>query len=313
MMEPPSSELKGGHGGILGSAEEGRASRQVNPEPTSRSGSVSTSVGGELNPGNKRNKFLFGLKWAVIIVLVVVGAVVATTSYLYSRSHEQTRFEERFQDDAARFKTAFYQKQINKLQALSTIAVAIIGEENYHDGISWPDVTLHEYEAQTVGHLQTSSSDSFVWAPLLLGPEQRKGWESYAVEHQEMAGINGSNFSHNRTVEDGIFRRDKNGNIVDDDVSLNISLPIWQVSPSEAKSHLNMFDLYSVDSIRKQIRVVLKSKRPQVSDVLDDETANFFLGTQEHSLPRTVVLFPVMNTRDGQNVVGIVASEVDWM
>ena len=315
MLGPPPSELTGANDGILGLTEEGRASRQVKPAyiPTCGSAMHSSFVDDEVKPATKGNKFLFGLKWAVIIVLVVVGGVVATISCLYSRSYEQTRFEERFQDDATRFVTAFYQRQAVKLRASIAIAVALIAEENYHDGISWPNVTLPEYEAQTMGHLQTSLSDSFAWAPLLRGPEQRESWESYAVEHQELAGIKGSNFYHNRTVEDCIFRRDKNSNIVDDDVSLNVSLPIWQVSPSEAKSHLHMFDLYSVEAMRKQIFVALDSQLPQISDVLDDQTADFFLGTRQHSLPRTLLLTPVSNTLDGQHVVGIVVAEVDWM
>ena len=313
MLDPPPSEWPGGDDGNLGLTEEGRASRQVNPAPTSRSGSASNFVDDEINPANKRNKFLFGLKWAVIIILVVLGAVVSTISYYYSRSHEWTRFEERFLDDAARFVTAFYQRQADKLTASLAIGIAITVEENYHDDISWPNVTLPEYEAQTTGHLQTSSSDSFAWAPLLLGPEQRESWESYAVGNQHFGRVNASNSAHNRTIEDGIFRRDENGYVVDDDGGLGIALPVWQVSPYEAKNHLHMFDLYSVESMRKQILFALAAKIPQISDVLDDQTADFFLGTREHSLPRSLIVTPVLNILGGKHGAGIVVAEVDWM
>jgi hypothetical protein len=49
-----------------------------------------------------KSRMIFGVKWTVIAVVMISGAVVATTAFFYTRSQEQRRFEEHFEEDAAR-------------------------------------------------------------------------------------------------------------------------------------------------------------------------------------------------------------------
>ena len=278
--------------------------------PGRNTSGVSPFVEEEMN--HMTRQVLKRLKWSVVGMLLVAGTVVATTGFLYGRAQEQTRFEERFQDDAARFISAYYQRIANKIWAGVTLHAAFISTGNYNKDVSWPYVTLPEYDLQTAGHLQTASADSFLWAPLLSSREQRDTWDAYAVENQELAGINGtlSNIN-NRTIESGIFRMDDNYNLVDDE-SVGVSAPIWQASPFTKKRHLHMLNLFSIEKLQKTLFHVMGTRIPHTSGILDDEIASFFLGTQERSLPRSLFLSPVLNKRDGSQVVGIIASEIDW-
>lgn len=269
-----------------------------------------------LPPSTTNSRVLCGLKWTVLLILVVVGVAIATTAFLYSSDYQKTRFEEHFEDDAARFVSLFYQRQANKVWVLLATTGAIVARENYNDNENFPFVTVPEYEFQTSGHLHTSSSDSIFWAPLLYGAQQSEAWESYALENIGLADISfgSSEAIHNRTIEDGIFRIDyENDTFVDSPGDGGLIAPIWQVSPTEEKRHLSMFNLFSVEALQTPILLCMGSRIPLLSSILDQKTADFMLGKQERSLPRSLLVAPVLNTRNGVATTGIVAVEVDWI
>jgi hypothetical protein len=162
------------------------------------------------------------------------------------------------------------------------------------------------------GPVHTSDADSFFWSPILSGAEERDQWEAYAIENQDFAGIEGTAF-HNRSIQDGIFRLDENSQTMDDE-SLGVYSPIWQVYPAKEKRHLNLLNLLSVDTLRQIVFVVLATRIPMFSDILDPVLSDFFRGSQESdtSGPRSLVVYPVLNTRKGSLVKGLVWIEIDW-
>lgn len=283
--------------------------------------SVNTSSSTTPPPMMKKSKVLFAIKWTVVGILMVAGTVVSTTSYLYSRTNEQTRFEEHFHHDAKRLISNFYLLHSNKMWAAMTLFSAYTALENYNnEGIQYPNVTLPEFDGQTNGGLESSKSDSIFFAPILLTPQTKKSWEEYAVQHQELAGINGTSSFHNRTIEEGVFRLlddDESNNykqeLVDDSGEDGFTAPIWQINPPTEKRHLQMFNLNSVKRLQKTIFLAMFLRLPFFSNTLDEKTADFFLGTGERSLPRSLFLLPCLNKVGGTRVMGMLALEIDWI
>lgn len=267
-------------------------------------------------PPTMRKKVIFRVKWGVIISFLIAAAVVATTTFLFTRAQEQTRFEERFNDDAAQIITFYNQRLANKVWSGLAISAALQSVENYNAEVNWPNVTLPIFDVQTAGHLQTGAADSVFWAPLLNGPAQRNAWSMYATQHRILAGINETDSSRlNRTVRDGIFGFDANQTLVDDihDVSQGFSAPIWQIHPYAKKRHLCMFNLFSVLQLQKSLFNAMVSRIPFQSPLLDDVAAAFFLGDQQMSPPRSIMVEPILARRDGQQVTGFIGFEIDWV
>ena len=266
----------------------------------------------EQMPPTIRKNVIFRVKWGVIISFFIAAAVVATTTFLFTRAQEQTRFEERFNDDATQIITFYNQRLANRIWSALAINAALQSVENYNADVNWPNVTLPLFDVQTGGHLQTGAADSVFWAPLLNDPAQRNAWSVYAVQHRMLAGINETESSRNiRTVGEGIFGFDANQTLVDD-TSQSYSAPIWQVTPYDKKRHLPMFNLFSVVQLQRSLFNVMISRIPFQSPLLDDVASAFFRGNQRRSLPRSITLAPVLGSRGGQQVTGFIGFETDW-
>jgi hypothetical protein len=253
------------------------------------------------------------VKWSVIGSLFIAGAAVATTTFLYTRAQEQTRFEERFQDDAERIVDSYNQRSASTLWAALSLYASLLSTENYNEDVRWPNVTLPEFDLHTLGHLQTAALESMFWAPILNSQQQRGSWSAYAVQHQELAGIDGmqSTTLHNRTIADGIFRLDDNQTAIDDE-STTLTIPIWQASPYKAKRHLHMLNLFSIEQLRNPLSLAMTTRTPFLSPYLEDAVASFFTGSQNPAA-KSVVVFPVMNTRAGSQTAGMILAEIDWV
>ncbi len=258
-------------------------------------------------------KVLSGVKWSVIGSLFIAGAAVATSTFLYTRAQEQTRFEERFQDDAERIVNSFYHRTASMLWAGLSIYASLIATENYSSDMQWPNVTLPEFDLHTSGHLQTAALESMFWAPILNSQQQRGAWSAYAVQNQKLAGIDGmqSPSAHNRTIADGIFRLDDNQTAIDDE-STTLTIPIWQASPYKAKRHLHMLNLFSIKQLQNPLTLAMTSRIPFISSFLDEAVVSFFTGSQNPAA-KSVFVFPVINTRAGSLTTGMIAAEIDWV
>jgi hypothetical protein len=254
------------------------------------------------------------VKWTVLWVLILSGAAVTTTAYLSTARQEESRFQEAFDDDATRFLQAFYQQQANKLWVLVTLAV------NYKSLQQqlFPDVTLPNFEAQTLGSWRTSDAASLFYAPALYSQEQQTSWEAYAVEHQVDAGIYNDDFDA-RAIDEGIFRLDENYFPVTDDSFFtsptnDVKVPLWQINPSAEKRHLNMFNLNTLSN--GVVDLLRTTKVPQFTPIMEQEMADFFLRGDDQADavagPRSLIMFPILDDTTGE-MLAISGAEVDWI
>jgi hypothetical protein len=131
----------------------------------------------------KETKVIFGLRLAVVLILVssIIGAAFAV--YSYTTDSETKAFEKQFRNDATKVLEAVGSTFEKAMGAFDVLAVTIVSFPQAMNQ-PWPFVTLPNFGVQVAKVLPLSKAIFIKFVPLVT-PENRLEWESYSKEQQE--------------------------------------------------------------------------------------------------------------------------------
>ena len=186
-------------------------------------------------------------------------------------------------------------------------------------GHGWPNVTLPHFDIRTKDSFEKlAGAELYMFAPLVtrdtLQPYQRYAWDhqGWIKEDLELRGlgridpgyISPSVYSYSGDLEDIL--------------SANMFVPIWEVAPVPTNAEIINFDLYSHPSFKRMIDEAMSVKHIMLSEVFDRSFLTEKIETLDRDAeldahPRSYAVQPVFQTFDsGSNLVGFVFAVVPW-
>ena len=291
-----------------------------------------------------KNTNILWMKWSVVFVLVLSGTAIAAMTFTYTTEQEDIRFRDSFRSDASRFQDVFVQRMEHLLWALTSLAsLCKSQQQSQSDNLgNYYNITIPNFETQTLGTLETSHAASLFFAPSITNANDQAAWEQYALEHAIQAGIADNVFA--RPISAGIYRLDDVTfkPIRDDDFDFyhnnntNVTmrkLPIWQITRSISKRHLNMLNLVSMlpstsNHASFSFLSINATQATQFGSILSNPFANYMQNDDStssdnnnavSSTPRSISLLPILNTianngnSSGDPVMGVVGAEIEWI
>jgi len=313
-------------------AESTRSFGMNSADIDNKSGSGGGSAGEKKESAPKHNSVLTKTEKTtirmsriiVLFVLVLAGVTATVLTSMLTTDWEKQDFESHFKSLV---------KELNDTSKL-------IAENGYYAALafstaittyaatsqqSWPNATIASFEAQCISYRGATGAHSVFLAPFVTDVQ---AWNQYSNEHQGL--VTGYNSNSSSTTVDPIapqlFRRQDGANVAeittnpknDGTTQQQQFLPIWQACPAPADPRVVNFNLLSVPQISAAVTVMLDTKGPVLTDVVDLSQE---LGVQELDLeadaladgdngPKSVFLFPII----GQDniVVGATVAFMPW-
>jgi len=257
----------------------------------------------------------------VLCILVFVGVTATVLTSKFTTDWEKEDFENHFQslvkelNDTSKLiaENGFY-ASLSFSTAISTFS--IISNQ------TWPNVTIGSFEKQCVCFRGATGADTVFLVPLVTDVE---AWNEYSSnQHQEWTptqqsqGINDNHATvESPTIRSEMFRRQDGVNLAEDGTNSDRFLPIWQSCPAPIDPRVINFNLLSIPKIASAFPVMIKTKGPVLTDVVD---LNQELGINEaddikihqEDSPQSAFLFPIFNGGPSKNIVGATVAFMTW-
>ena len=207
------------------------------------------------------------IRAAVILVLVAATTIIATFAGWIQANEEHNKFEMQYKDSVAKVGTEF-QRRINSTHLVAKTFSATITSRYGNAAqatkglpILWPNVTIPDFQEQTLGSLAIVDGRAISWNPIITQDVNRKEWEAYTTDKSVSvfgdesdiinARLSNSTWPNNRTISFGIYSRDVNNNVIYDpgympnSTNPNVMVPVWQIAPIKTNEKAIMFNLHS--------------------------------------------------------------------
>lgn len=153
--------------------------------------SASFSLGDEDLPKEEENglhiaknedRAVLRLRLAVVLVLLASIVGVAMAVHSFTVNSEMTRFKDQFHNDAFKVMEAVGSTLDKSMGAFDSLAVTLVSYARAMNQ-TWPFVTLPNY-GMHVAKLLSVSKAIYIFVNPLVTPENRRDWESFALENQ---------------------------------------------------------------------------------------------------------------------------------
>jgi hypothetical protein len=185
-----------------------------------------------LQIAKKESRTVLRLRLVVVLVLVSSIILVAVAAHAFTVESETTRFHDQFENDALKVMEAVgstFDKSMGAFDALAVTLVSYAQASNQ----SWPFVTLPNYGMHVAKILPVSKA-IYIFVNPLVTPENRRDWESYALNNQHWvnetmylqehwSGYNGP-VIYNWTAEEEIFSDFSNLCGIYQDIDLDVKI-----------------------------------------------------------------------------------------
>jgi class 3 adenylate cyclase len=295
----------------------------------------------------KENKAVFWSRIVVFVVLLTTAALVITFVYKITSRAQQNSFEISFESDSLKVLDSFYQSIERMMDASDALSISYTSYA-LSSGLTFPNVTLPDYQLRTVNTRIMSEAVVFNYHPLVTD-ETRKGWEAYAIDNRAQFNVSAAtefgwiqyqdklfNQSDRRNLVEQQGYQDKIGNLAMDGLvhpapeGTGPYLPIWQLSPATLIPVLLNFNLLShpaapayIETLKSGQAVVLSAEN-LLGENLGGSGAYFqvvlsmsqFRYAIEDYLgdPTSPFSYPVFDSFDPEtrNIAGIIGSTFYW-
>ena len=249
------------------------------------------------------------IRAAVILVLVAATTIVATFAGWIQANEEHNKFEMQYKDSVAKLGTDF-QRRINSTHSVAKTFSATITSRYGNTAQAamglpplWPNVTIPDFQEQTVGSLAIVDGRAISWNPIITQNVNRKQWEAYATESISVFGnesaitapLPNSKWPDNRTISFGIYSRDVNNNVIYDpgyspnSTNPNIMVPVWQIAPIKTNEKAVMFNLHSEFNRMQALDYMIDFQTPTLTAILQ-------LVQDKIQRPSSILFYPVFDT-----------------
>ncbi|CAB9507949.1 respiration control sensor protein ArcB [Seminavis robusta] len=154
----------------------------------------------------RQTRAIHGLRLCFLSLLLVTGAVVAASVFLYTRNAQEATFSTLFEDAALEIMDKFHGTVEKNLQASTTLSSYITSYAVQHN-LSFPYVTVPDFELFG-SHLRSVSGSHIVhWMPFVTDL-QREDWEDYAGDKRFQIDDSFVRDQRYRTLQDEEFHVD---------------------------------------------------------------------------------------------------------
>lgn len=290
------------------------------------------------------------LRAMLVLVLAAVAGFVCFAVYRIGRTSEQKGFENYAREACEKVTSSFEASSARRVTAIESLAKSI-SSNAAAQGLTWPNVTVPDFEERMSLTLDLAQVMSITLLPLVTG-EDLDGWTEFSVANQgwfqegldyqeETLGTNYAQWqddielmeaamgaSPNKTIPEGIFQLGSNSSATAEDGPF---LPWWMFAPIFPIHNLVNYDTLTNPSRQYQLKAVLESKEALVSeawDYSDDENPatfgkkmvlNMFLrqweegGKRYQDGPVSDLYYPVFDdSKDQPKVAAILTAYVYW-
>ncbi|CAJ1964576.1 unnamed protein product [Cylindrotheca closterium] len=246
----------------------------------------------------------------VLSVLMIVGVTACVLTWIQTTKWETQDFESQFESMANELNDTTKLIAENGLYASLAFSTAITTFVTLTQQ-TWPNTTIGSFEAQCVGYRGATGAESVFLAPFVSDVE---AWNQYSTDNQGWVQESHLAAGDTRIVDPiapQLFRRQDGANIpeTNPDGSQQF-LPIWQACPAPADPRVVNFNLLSVPQISAAVSVMLKTKGPVLTAVVDLSQELGIEEEEEEESPMSILLFPVFAQN---NIVGATVAFMSWV
>ena len=236
----------------------------------------------QLHLATKENMAVRYLRIIVAGLLISVAAAVCVTIFKVTRTQERETFEASFIDVGAKIAESFEGTLQQRIGIVEDFTTQLTSYVHHFPNMSWPFVTLDEFEYRAGFMVRLADVMSTSLCPLVQGSELEE-WNAYSkVMGDEWLArgiatrqdIPVEAVEINKSFAPTMMAIGPDGPV--DAAGPGPFLPLWQTFPATEESIVNM-DLKSHPTYADNIQTVLESKKPLMSlsyDFLDPEKAS---------------------------------------
>jgi class 3 adenylate cyclase len=268
----------------------------------------------------KKSKGVFCVRIMTIVTLITAAIIVASLTFIYSRSSEESEFELQYRGAVDQLMGAFQKGVDDKLNTAKTFSYMYTSRYGSMD--VWPNATMPNFQEQAEGQLTIANGIALSFNPIIRNEEMRRGWEAHATEtafilESDKLLTRDEDCTGCRIVEDGIFRK-VDGVIVDDpglspgSVFATYLVPVWQIYPISTNYKAVMFNLHSETNRQRALDDMLQYRVPTITSLLH-------LVQHEVMNPSSILFYPVFDTFEKSSVgsllrevVGSISIVLSW-
>ena len=268
------------------------------------------------------------LRGLTIMALLAAAIITSVFAYRFILASEKADFESQYIDSVVKVQEAF-QRNLNIKTAASHTISAMYTSRFGLDTMSipsWPNATLPHFQEQAAGQLTLAAGRAISFNPILDQDVNRQSWESHAAQSAHILGADSllnRSCDTCRIVEDGIFSRNSEGEIIDDP-GINpqsrfprVLVPVWQIAPIDSNSKAVMFNLHAETKRMRALDDMLQYKVPTLTAVLQ-------LVQDTETRPSSILFYPVFSrfsqgafitngtTTNNATVVGSISIVFSW-
>jgi hypothetical protein len=131
--------------------------------------------------GRDESRHIYRFKIVFILIILSVAVVSSSCVYVFIKKAEQSRFEQKFNKDAANIFLSVRNSIYNSLLLLDSLSVALVSSAKAKNE-EWPFVTIEDYGVRVAKMLPLT--DAFLTTLLpVVTPANRVKWENYSRTH----------------------------------------------------------------------------------------------------------------------------------
>jgi hypothetical protein len=241
---------------------------------------------------------------------------VACTTYFVTRNSEQTSFEQEYIGAALKLAQGFQCGIDHKVWAASTFSAMYTSRYGGDTG-RWPNATMPNFQEQAEGQLLLADGRALSFNPIITNAS-RGGWEAFATESTVLLGTGSAihrRTNQSRIVADGIYRKDSNGQLVEDpgwspeSTYPDVLVPVWQIAPAATNAGAIMFNLHSETNRQRALDDMMTYNVPVLTAVLQ-------LVQDSVQRPSSILFYPVRVSFPSEggvdNVVASISIVFSW-
>ncbi|CAB9522084.1 Receptor-type guanylate cyclase gcy [Seminavis robusta] len=271
--------------------------------------------------GNSDNLAVKRSKRLVYLVLTLVTGGFAVAVYFLISHEENKTFESKFRDFAKEILTSADSNAkdfLGKYQGISNTFTSY----SIDKGAAWPNVTLPHFTIRTTESFEkVAGAELYIFSPMVT-KANLQGYERYAWDHQgwieQDLELRGLGKLDPGLIPARVYPHGGAAAGLEEHLSAQLHVPIWQVAPVPTDAKIVNLDLYSHPSFQRMIEECHQVRHTLLSEVVDRTFISESIQTLDSNAltdrdPRSYAVEPVY--RDfawDSEVVGFIFAVVPW-
>ena len=231
----------------------------------------------------RETRAVFYLRLLVLLLLLVVALVVSLFVFYYTKTSQESDFEDAIADHANKIIDSFQSNAEQRIRAVEGFSTDITSHA-LHDNLTWPFVILPDFERRAV-NICVLSDVVYIQLAILVSDADRVQYEQFSVDNQGWL-IEGLSQQEEATGERLENQQENLDNLVTND-DLSIPAEIYKVeglgpAPEFGPGPYLAYSQVSCEKEQTEIRRVFQFLYPTLLTIVLPSP------TQTHTISRSV-------------------------